>query len=249
MSDETKISELKQKNDLSGLLEMLEKENDWLLSLDAAEALAQLGDKHGLDRLISALNDSDVDVRDVAREILEGLDDPQGNLALKQIYESQNAFSNVPEIKTESLKSGLINQNLKIIKLLMFLLAIVGVAIANIGNNGVLFEFIQFFFHKFPSNLIDSLFYFYSFPVGLIEIPNLIYLSLPKEHLILVLPPYCIIIATVGWFIYYRIILFGIKIKNQFVFVIVYILFVLLLLGNLSGYTIQTSFFGAFNYY
>jgi hypothetical protein len=82
MSKEEKIIEMKQKHDLNGLVKIIKNDDEWIIRMDAAEALARLGDKRGLNYLIHSLDDSDTDVRDVAKEILEGLNDPRGNQAL-----------------------------------------------------------------------------------------------------------------------------------------------------------------------
>lgn len=81
-SDINQISILKNRSDIKGLIEILVKENqaDWEFRLDTAEALAQIGNEQGMNYLISALEAPDAEVRDVAREILEGLGDQQNNL-------------------------------------------------------------------------------------------------------------------------------------------------------------------------
>ena len=84
MSKEEKIIEMKQKGDLNGLVKIIKNDTEWMFRMDAAKALSQLGDKRGLNYLIHALDDSDQDVRGVAREILEELNDPRGNQALLQ---------------------------------------------------------------------------------------------------------------------------------------------------------------------
>ena len=43
------IEEMKINGNIDGLLAILQKKRDWMLSLDAAEALAQMGDQRGLD--------------------------------------------------------------------------------------------------------------------------------------------------------------------------------------------------------
>jgi hypothetical protein len=246
MSNKTKIARLKQTNDVLGLLEMLENEKDWMLSLDIAEALAQMGDKHGFDRLIIALDSSNVDVRDVAREILEGLDDPRVNQVLKQSYKLENDFSNKPEIKRELLTQDLLNKRLETAKILMFSIAII-VSATNIGDEGFL-GFIKSVIHEFPSNLFSDIVLFLFFPFGIIAIPDIFFPKLfHQDYLALFLSPFSIIIAAVGWFVYYRIALFGAKIKNLPVFIIVYILFIVLLLGNLAGCTLQISFIKSLN--
>ena len=75
---------MKQKGDIQGLNKLLKKEKELVYRFDAAEALAQLGDENGLIYLINALDDSDKEVRGIAKEILQGLNDPRGNRALNQ---------------------------------------------------------------------------------------------------------------------------------------------------------------------
>ena len=54
---------------------VLEMKNnkDWMKRLDAAEALAQKNDRRGLDYLNKSLKSSNADIREVAKEIIEGL--------------------------------------------------------------------------------------------------------------------------------------------------------------------------------
>ncbi len=59
--------------DREGLAVLLQYSPDWLIRMDAAEALASLEDPRGVQYLIAALADPSEDVRTVAREILEGL--------------------------------------------------------------------------------------------------------------------------------------------------------------------------------
>jgi len=82
MSKEEKIIEMRQMGDLNGLVKIINNDDEWMFRMDAAEALAQLGDKRGLNYIIHSLDDSDADVRDIAKQILEGLNDPRGNQAL-----------------------------------------------------------------------------------------------------------------------------------------------------------------------
>lgn len=81
-SADDEIAGLKDKSDRDGLLTIMEDAGDPMLSLDAAEALAELDDERGLDHLILALHSPDADEREVAVEILEGLNNARGNLAL-----------------------------------------------------------------------------------------------------------------------------------------------------------------------
>ena len=90
------ITELKNKRNIEELFALLqsdkvENDKDWMLRLDAAEALAQLGDKRGLDYLNKMNESSDKDVQDVASEILSGLKDYQPELTLQtQVHNQPN---------------------------------------------------------------------------------------------------------------------------------------------------------------
>ena len=57
----------------SQLVFVMENHSDWMKRLDAAEALARKNDKRGLDYLNASLENSNSDVREVAKEILAGL--------------------------------------------------------------------------------------------------------------------------------------------------------------------------------
>jgi HEAT repeat protein len=90
------INEKKSKRDVEGLFALLHsnRNKDSLLRLDAAEALAQLGDKRGLDYLNQMMNSSDKDIQEVASEILEGLKDYQPEPILQtQILKRPSANS------------------------------------------------------------------------------------------------------------------------------------------------------------
>ncbi len=67
------VRELWAEGDLEGLAHVLRYDPDWIVRMDAAEALAALGDPRGREHLTAALKDPADDVRAVAREILDGL--------------------------------------------------------------------------------------------------------------------------------------------------------------------------------
>jgi len=98
-----------------------------------------------------------------------------------------------------------------------------------LSNNGI------WFFGLFPWNLL--------FPVGLIEIPSILFHQPTQDRFYLISSPIGIIIAFWGWVMYFCIAIVGIKTQKRFLFVVVYILFILLLLGNISGCVNQTHFF------
>lgn len=78
----TQINDLVRMNDLETLFELLEGSDDWMMQLDAAEGLSQLGERTGLDFLRSATQSDAREVRDYAREILE---DPATKRKIEEI--------------------------------------------------------------------------------------------------------------------------------------------------------------------
>ncbi len=68
---------------IDDLVNILGHENDPMQCLNAAKALAQLGDERGMDYLIAALDIPDPGVNQTAREYLSQLNNRRGNLALK----------------------------------------------------------------------------------------------------------------------------------------------------------------------
>jgi hypothetical protein len=65
----TQIKDLVRMGDMETLFELLE-DDDWMMQIDAAEGLVQLGERAGLDFLYSAEQSESREVRDYAREIL-----------------------------------------------------------------------------------------------------------------------------------------------------------------------------------
>ncbi len=66
------INDLIAMGDVQTLYELMAGDEDWMNQLDAAEGLVKLGDRRGLDFLQEALGSEEKDVRQVAREILDG---------------------------------------------------------------------------------------------------------------------------------------------------------------------------------
>lgn len=65
------IDDLVSMGDVESLYEVMAENDDWMIQLDAAEGLVKLGDKRGLDFLLSAEHSDDDEVREVVKEILE----------------------------------------------------------------------------------------------------------------------------------------------------------------------------------
>jgi hypothetical protein len=65
------IDDLVQMRDVQTLYELMAEDENWMTQLDAAEGLVKLGDKRGLEFLLSARQSEDREIGDVAREILD----------------------------------------------------------------------------------------------------------------------------------------------------------------------------------
>jgi hypothetical protein len=66
------IDNLVQMRDIETLYELMAEDDDWMVQLDAAKGLVKLGDKRGLEFLLSAKQSEDPEIRDGAKEILAG---------------------------------------------------------------------------------------------------------------------------------------------------------------------------------
>jgi hypothetical protein len=78
-----RVQDLWIRGDTGPLRRIFEETQDVRLQLEAAEALADLGDDDALDVLIEALDDSDPQINESAAEMLDWLDLPRGNQALE----------------------------------------------------------------------------------------------------------------------------------------------------------------------
>jgi hypothetical protein len=68
----SQINDLVKMKDAESLYEIMVENEEWMIQLDAAEGLVKLGDRRGLEFLLSAEQSEDDGIRDVAREILDG---------------------------------------------------------------------------------------------------------------------------------------------------------------------------------
>ena len=64
------INDLIAMGDTETLYDLMVQDEDWMNQLDAAEGLVKLGDRRGLDFLLSAQDSEEKDIRQAAREIL-----------------------------------------------------------------------------------------------------------------------------------------------------------------------------------
>jgi len=76
------IDELVRMNDAQTMFELMEDSDDWMMQLDAAEGLTKLGERAGLDYLLSAGQSDAREVREYAREIL---DDPATRRKIEEL--------------------------------------------------------------------------------------------------------------------------------------------------------------------
>lgn len=67
----SQINDLVAMGDIETLFELMAEDEDWMTQLDAAEGLVKLGDKRGLEFLLSAEQSEDNEVREAAKEILQ----------------------------------------------------------------------------------------------------------------------------------------------------------------------------------
>jgi hypothetical protein len=65
------INDLVKMGDAQSLYEIMAEDDDWMNQLDAAEGLVKLGDRRGLEFLLSARYSDEKEVQQVAKEILE----------------------------------------------------------------------------------------------------------------------------------------------------------------------------------
>jgi hypothetical protein len=79
-----RIQQMWKRADVDGLRRLLERDSDASLRLEAAEALADLGDDDALDFLIEILDEADEEYSEVAAGMLDWLDLPRGNAALRE---------------------------------------------------------------------------------------------------------------------------------------------------------------------
>jgi hypothetical protein len=80
----SQVAWLRSLGDREALFQIMDGDPRSIQSLEAAEALAQLGDVRGLDHLIAILNDSRSGLRMEAAEILQDLGHPRGMRALRE---------------------------------------------------------------------------------------------------------------------------------------------------------------------
>ena len=103
----TEIERLLTKGKVDDLVFIMHNNSDWMKQLDAAEALAKLQDQRGQEFLNESLKSKNSDIREVAREILEGL-----NLeTIKSTHKKSYAGAGQP-VATRQTKGMKIVENL-----------------------------------------------------------------------------------------------------------------------------------------
>ena len=76
-----RIKKFLDDNDINSLIDILENDLDSTTCMEAAEALAKLGDERGVDYLIKAIDSKDTSISWEAKGILSELNIPKGDLA------------------------------------------------------------------------------------------------------------------------------------------------------------------------
>jgi len=67
----SQINELVRMRDVDTLFELMTEDDEWLTQLDAAEGLIKLGDRRGLEFVLSAMMSDDDTMREAAQEIFD----------------------------------------------------------------------------------------------------------------------------------------------------------------------------------
>ena len=98
------VNDLVSMRDVESLAEIMNENDDWMVQMDAAEGLIQLGDRRGLDYLLVAKQSDIEDIQDAAREILA---DPETKRMREQMEAEQRfASQKLVESARERLKKG-----------------------------------------------------------------------------------------------------------------------------------------------
>lgn len=107
------IKQLWLEGDLDGLARTLKHAPDWLVRMDAAEALAAWNDSRGYDFLTESLDDPADDVRAVAREILDELAASGASLPAEaqHVEAGSGTIPSAPEESTSESDSGATGSN------------------------------------------------------------------------------------------------------------------------------------------
>ena len=98
------VKDLVSMHDTESLFEIMDENDDWMIQMDAAEGLVQLGDHRGLEFLLIAKQSDMQDVQQTAKEILAA---PE-NLRMREQIEDQQRFASqkLVESARERLKKG-----------------------------------------------------------------------------------------------------------------------------------------------
>ena len=98
------VNDLVTMHDIESLAEIMNENDDWMVQMDAAEGLVQLGDRRGLEYLLIARQSDIEDIQETAKEILEN---PETQRMRAQIEAEQRfASQKLIESARERLKRG-----------------------------------------------------------------------------------------------------------------------------------------------
>ena len=98
------VDDLVSMRDAESLSEIMNENDDWMIRMDAAEGLVQLGDRRGLEYLLIAKQSDIEEIQQTAREILA---DPE-TLRMRDQIEAEQRFASqkLVESAKERLKKG-----------------------------------------------------------------------------------------------------------------------------------------------
>ena len=100
----SQINDLVAMHDIETLYELMSEDDDWMIQLDAAEGLIKLGDRRGLEFVLSAQQSDHNDIRKVAKEILN---DPDLAWRVTEMQaEDKRLFQAKKEVAAKRLQSG-----------------------------------------------------------------------------------------------------------------------------------------------
>ena len=100
----SQINDLVAMGNIETLHQIMAEDDDWINQLDAAEGLVKLGDRRGLDFLLSAEDSSEKEIRQVAKEILDSPD--IANLRQELEAEEERDFKRKVENAKARLQKG-----------------------------------------------------------------------------------------------------------------------------------------------
>lgn len=128
----TEVERLLSKGKVDGLVYIMNNSHDWMKQLDAAEALIKLHDPCGQEFLNESLKSKNSNIREVVREILEGLNLKTTKSSHKKSYAGAGQY--------------LVTRQYKRMKFVKKLLAGIGLAVAGFLLGAIVSSLVIFWF-------------------------------------------------------------------------------------------------------